>query len=93
MSVLVTYGKLDFCSALIVTEVPCLRRSKFDRRSLDTPARGFAHAADLFSNRFALLVHARRIGMSAVDRLAPARKFFIKEAAGETGTLPTLLQI
>ena len=78
----------DIGDAQLLTQYESWRR--FDNQLLSLATDIFNRA---FSNRFAPLVHARRIGMSAVDRLAPARKFFIKEAAGETGTLPTLLQI
>ena len=46
----------------------------------------------LFSNNIAPLRHARRIGLAAVNRLKPAQQFFMKEAAGETGQLPSLLR-
>lgn len=46
----------------------------------------------LFSNRIAPLQHARRLGLSAVDKLPPVRQFFMREAAGLTGDLPSLLQ-
>lgn len=46
----------------------------------------------LFSNSIAPLQHARRLGLAAVDKIAPARKFFMKEASGETGDLPSLMR-
>ena len=46
----------------------------------------------LFSNNIAPLRHARRVGLAAVNRFKPAQKFFMKEAAGESGTLPSLLR-
>jgi 2-octaprenyl-6-methoxyphenol hydroxylase len=46
----------------------------------------------LFSNNIAPLRHARRLGLAAVNRFKPAQMFFMKEAAGETGTLPSLLR-
>jgi len=46
----------------------------------------------LFSNNIAPIRHARRLGLAAVNRFKPAQKFFMKEAAGETGTLPSLLR-
>lgn len=46
----------------------------------------------LFSNKIAPLQHARRLGIAAIDAITPAKTFFIKEAAGEIGDLPTLLQ-
>jgi len=46
----------------------------------------------LFSNNIAPIRHARRLGLAAVNRFKPVQKFFMKEAAGETGTLPSLLR-
>jgi len=46
----------------------------------------------LFSNNVAPLRHARRLGLAAVNRFKPAQKFFMKEASGETGSLPSLLR-
>lgn len=46
----------------------------------------------LFSNNIAPLRHARRLGLAAVNRFKPAQQFFMKEAAGETGQLPSLLR-
>jgi len=46
----------------------------------------------LFSNNIAPLRHARRLGLAAVNRFKPAQTFFMKEAAGETGVLPSLLR-
>ena len=46
----------------------------------------------LFSNNIAPLRHARRLGLAAVNRFKPAQQFFMKEAAGETGLLPSLLR-
>lgn len=46
----------------------------------------------LFSNNIEPLRHVRRLGLAAVNRSKPAQQFFMKEAAGETGVLPSLLQ-
>ena len=46
----------------------------------------------LFSNNIAPVRHARRLGLAAVNRFKPAQKFFMQEAAGEAGTLPSLLR-
>ncbi|MDB2437442.1 FAD-dependent oxidoreductase [Hellea sp.] len=46
----------------------------------------------LFSNNIAPLRHARRLGLAAVNRFKPAQTFFMKEAAGEAGHLPSLLR-
>ena len=34
----------------------------------------------------------RRLGMGAVQRISPLKKFFMEEARGMSGTLPRLLQ-
>lgn len=46
----------------------------------------------LFSNNVAPLKHARRLGLGIIDRISPARTFFMKEAAGQMGELPSLLR-
>lgn len=46
----------------------------------------------LFSNNIAPIKHARRLGLGLVDRIAPARTLFMKEAAGQIGDLPSLLR-
>lgn len=46
----------------------------------------------LFSNNIGPVKHARRLGLGLVDRIAPARTFFMKEAAGQMGELPSLLR-
>ena len=46
----------------------------------------------LFSNNIMPIRHARRLGLAAVNRSKTAQKFFMKEAAGETGNLPSLLR-
>jgi len=46
----------------------------------------------LFSNNIAPVRHARRLGLAAVNRFKPAQTFFMQEAAGEAGTLPSLLR-
>jgi len=62
---------------------------KFDNHAL-------AGATDifnrLFSNNIAPIKHARRLGLGLIDKVAPARMFFMKEAAGENGYLPSLLR-
>ncbi|MES2897957.1 MAG: UbiH/UbiF/VisC/COQ6 family ubiquinone biosynthesis hydroxylase [Pseudomonadota bacterium] len=46
----------------------------------------------LFSNDHPLLRLARGAGMAAVNRIAPARRFFMHDAGGATGDLPRLLR-
>ena len=63
-------------------------------RSLDNVA--VALATDvftrLFSNDNPLLRAARDAGMSAVNRIGPARRMFMTEAGGAAGDLPRLLR-
>jgi len=57
---------------------------------------GLAVAADafvrLFSNDNPVLRAARGLGLSAVNRIGPARRFFMQEAGGAVGDLPRLLR-
>ena len=57
---------------------------------------GLAVAADafvrLFSNDNPLLRAVRGAGLSAVNRIGPARRFFMQEAGGAVGDLPRLLR-
>ena len=46
----------------------------------------------LFSNDNPLLRFARGAGLAVVNRIAPARRFFMQEAGGAVGDLPRLLK-
>jgi 2-octaprenyl-6-methoxyphenol hydroxylase len=46
----------------------------------------------LFSNDIPALRLARGVGMAAVNRIGPARRFFMQEAGGAVGDLPRLLR-
>ena len=46
----------------------------------------------LFSNDIAPLRMARGLGLALVDRIPPARRFFMRHAGGEIGDLPKLLR-
>jgi 2-octaprenyl-6-methoxyphenol hydroxylase len=46
----------------------------------------------LYSNDDPLVRLARGVGMSLVNRIAPARRFFMQEAGGAVGDLPRLLR-
>jgi len=46
----------------------------------------------LFSNDFAPLRLLRDVGLGVVDRLGPARRFFMQHAGGEVGKLPRLMR-
>ena len=45
----------------------------------------------LFSNDIAPLRIARDIGMGAVNAAAPLRRFFMKQAGADMGSLPSLM--
>jgi 2-octaprenyl-6-methoxyphenol hydroxylase len=63
-------------------------------RRFDTVA--LAAATDVFTRLFAnddpLLRLARGAGMAVVNRIGPARRFFMQEAGGATGDLPRLMR-
>jgi 2-octaprenyl-6-methoxyphenol hydroxylase len=46
----------------------------------------------LFSNDIAPVRLARGLGMAVVNRIGPARRFFMQEAGGAVGDLPRLLR-
>lgn len=46
----------------------------------------------LFSNDVAPLRMARDLGMGVVDKIAPLRRYFMREAGGDVGKLPSLMQ-
>jgi 2-octaprenyl-6-methoxyphenol hydroxylase len=46
----------------------------------------------LFSNDIAPLKLARNLGLGAVNRIGPLKRFFMRHAMGTVGTLPRLLQ-
>jgi len=62
---------------------------RFDTLSLAVGMDGFVR---LFSNDNPLLRLARGAGMAAVNRIGPARRFFMREAGGAVGDLPRLLR-
>lgn len=77
----------DLGSAVVLERYARWRR--FDNTTL---ALGFDAFVHLFSNDNPLLRLARGAGMAVVNRIAPARKFFMHEAGGATGDLPRLLR-
>jgi 2-octaprenyl-6-methoxyphenol hydroxylase len=46
----------------------------------------------LFSNDIAPLAMARRFGMDVVNSIAPLKRFFMRQAGGESGEVPTLMR-
>jgi len=77
----------DIGSELVLERFARWRR--FDNVMLAAATDGFTR---LFSNDNPVLRLARGLGMSAVDKLGPARRFFMQEAGGATGELPRLLR-
>ena len=62
---------------------------RFDTVAISAGADAFVR---LFSNDNPLLRLARGAGMAAVNRIGPARRFFMSEAGGAVGDLPKLLR-
>jgi Ubiquinone biosynthesis hydroxylase, UbiH/UbiF/VisC/COQ6 family len=46
----------------------------------------------LFSNDIAPIRLARDLGMGLVDKIGPLRRYFMREAGGDTGKLPSLMR-
>jgi 2-octaprenyl-6-methoxyphenol hydroxylase len=65
------------------------RWRRFDNTTL---ALGFDAFVHLFSNDNPLVRLARGVGIGVVNRIAPARRFFMHEAGGAVGDLPRLLR-
>jgi len=63
-------------------------------RRIDNVAMGVATDVfdRLFSNDFGPLRLARGLGLAAVNRFGPARRFFMRYAGGAAGALPKLLR-
>jgi 2-octaprenyl-6-methoxyphenol hydroxylase len=65
------------------------RWRRFDNISM---AWGMDFFDRLFSNDIAPLRAARTLGLAAVNRIGPARRFFMRTAGGASGDLPKLLK-
>jgi 2-octaprenyl-6-methoxyphenol hydroxylase len=77
----------DFGSEVVLERYAAWRR--FDTATLSAGMDAFVR---LFSNDNPLLRAARGVGMAAVNRIGPARRFFMQEAGGGVGDLPRLLR-
>lgn len=77
----------DIGSATVLDQYQVWRR--FDNTALALATDSFNR---LFSNDKPILRAARDIGMAAINAMPGARRGFIREAAGLTGTLPRLMQ-
>ena len=76
----------------IGSEVVLERYAAWRRFDTVTLSAGMDAFVRLFSNDNPLLRLARGAGMAAVNRIAPARRFFMQEAGGAVGDLPKLLK-
>ena len=74
------------------SEVVLERYAAWRRFDTVTLSAGMDAFVRLFSNDNPLLRLARGAGMAAVNRIAPARRFFMHEAGGAVGDLPRLLR-
>ncbi|HRD29985.1 MAG TPA: FAD-dependent monooxygenase, partial [Caulobacter sp.] len=68
------------------------RYAGWRRFDTNTLAAGMDAFVWLFSNDNPLVRLARGVGMAAVNRIGPARRFFMHEAGGAVGDLPRLLR-
>jgi len=76
----------------IGSEVVLERYAAWRRFDTVTLSAGMDAFVRLFSNDNPLLRLVRGVGMAAVNRVAPARRFFMHEAGGAVGDLPRLLK-
>lgn len=77
----------DIGSEAVLERYAAWRR--FDNTTVALATDAFVH---LFSNDNPLLRAARGVGLGVVNRIAPARRFFMTEAGGAVGDLPKLLR-
>jgi len=78
---------LDFGAADILARYERWRR--FDSFTLAAATDALTR---LFSNDIAPLRALRDVGMGIVDRIGPARRFFMRHAGGDVGKLPRLMR-
>jgi 2-octaprenyl-6-methoxyphenol hydroxylase len=76
----------------IGSEVVLERYAAWRRFDTATLSAGMDLFVRLFSNDHPLLRLGRGLGMAAVNRIGPARRFFMQEAGGAVGDLPRLLR-
>jgi 2-octaprenyl-6-methoxyphenol hydroxylase len=77
----------DIGSELVLERYAKWRRFENVTTSMATDA--FVH---LFSNNNPILRPLRNVGMGLINKVAPARRFFMEDAGGATGDLPKLLR-
>ena len=56
------------------------------------PALSLIHISRLFSNDIRPLALARNLALGLVERLPPAKRFFMRHAMGLTGELPLAMR-
>lgn len=76
----------------IGSEAVLARYASWRRFDTITLSAGMDAFVRLFSNDNPVLRLGRGLGMAAVNRIGPARRFFMQEAGGAVGNLPKLLQ-
>lgn len=76
----------------IGSEAVLERYARWRRFDTVSNAAGFDAFVRLFSNDQPLVRLARGVGMAVVNRIGPARRFFMQEAGGAVGDLPRLLR-
>lgn len=76
----------------IGAEAVLQRYAGWRRFDTNTLAAGMDAFVWLFSNDNPLIRLVRGVGMSVVNRIGPARRFFMHEAGGAVGDLPRLLR-
>ncbi|MGA0605962.1 UbiH/UbiF/VisC/COQ6 family ubiquinone biosynthesis hydroxylase [Phenylobacterium sp. VNQ135] len=76
----------------IGSEVVLERYAAWRRFDTVTLSAGMDAFVRLFSNDNPVIRMARGVGMAAVNRIGPARRFFMHEAGGAVGDLPRLLR-
>lgn len=76
----------------IGSEAVLERYAAWRRFDIAALAAGMDLFVRLFSNDNPALRLGRGLGMAAVNRIGPARRFFMQEAGGATGDLPKLLR-
>lgn len=76
----------------IGSEAVLERYAGWRRFDTNTLAAGMDAFVWLFSNDHPLIRLVRGVGMSVVNRIGPARRFFMHEAGGAVGDLPRLLR-
>jgi 2-octaprenyl-6-methoxyphenol hydroxylase len=76
----------------IGSEAVLERYAGWRRFDTNTLAAGMDAFVWLFSNDNPLIRLVRGVGMAAINRIGPARRFFMHEAGGAVGDLPRLLR-